>query len=90
MGVEEKQPIVLTEALRAQKALRDLAGLPPETFPVEAFVGMISDEVEALRRRGHDDEAIAAVIRESSGIRISAAEIQANYAPPELRHGHGE
>ena len=64
--------------------------MPPETFPVAAFVGMISDEVEALRKRGHDDEAIAAVIRENSGIAISGAEIAENYAEPEMRHGHGE
>ncbi len=34
------------EAIRAQKALREAAGLGPEQFPIQAFVGMISDEVE--------------------------------------------
>ena len=39
----------LEQAIRAQKALRDAAGLSPEMFPVQAFVGMISDEIEKLR-----------------------------------------
>ena len=30
----------IEEPIRAQKALRDLAGLGTEMFPVEAFVGM--------------------------------------------------
>jgi hypothetical protein len=38
----------IEEALRAQKALRDKAGLPTELFPVGAFVGMISNEIESL------------------------------------------
>ena len=77
----------LDDALKAQKALRDLAGLAPERFPMEAFVGMISDEVEQLRKLGHSDEEIAEVIRRNSSIEISASEIAANYAAPELRHG---
>ena len=74
------------QAIRAQKALRDLAGLEPEMFPVEAFVGMISDEVQALRERGISDQQIAATIKASSSIVISAEEIAANYATPEQRH----
>ncbi len=42
----------IEQALRAQKALREAAGLGPEMFPVEAFVGMISDEIEQLRSQG--------------------------------------
>ena len=74
------------EAIRAQKALRELAGLGPEMFPVEAFVGMISDEVETLRKQGHSDEEIARTIAASSKIVITPAEIAANYASPEERH----
>ncbi len=77
----------IEEALRAQKALRHKAGLPPEQFPVEAFVGMISDEVETLRKQGRSDEEIAKTISANSRIEISAAEIAANYASPEERHG---
>jgi hypothetical protein len=38
--------IQIDQALRAQRALRDAAGLEEEAFPVPAFVGMISDEIE--------------------------------------------
>ena len=74
------------EALRAQKALRDLAGLGPEMFPIQAFVGMISDEVETLRRQGHSDEEIAHAIEAHSRIAITAEEIAAHYASAEARH----
>ena len=80
----------LEDALRAQKALRDLAGLPPETFPMQAFVGMISDEVEILRKLGHTDESIAKTIEANSNIAITSEDIAANYAPAELRHGAHE
>lgn len=43
---DKRYPI--EEAIRAQKAFRELVGLGPEMFPIEAFVGMISDEVETL------------------------------------------
>jgi hypothetical protein len=77
----------LEEALRAQRALRQEAGLGEEKFPVTAFVGMISDEIETLRKHGRSDEQIAAIIAKSSRIEISAGDIAANYAPPERRHG---
>ena len=76
----------LDQALRAQKALREAAGLGPEVFPVEAFVGMISDEIEKLRSQGKTDSEIAALITENSSIQITAEEISANYASPEDRH----
>ncbi len=84
----EEKTYPLEEALRAQRALRDLAGLAPEQFPIEAFVGMISDEVETLRSQGHTDEEIAQTIATSSNIAITADEIAANYASPEQRHQH--
>lgn len=78
----------LEEALKAQKALRDAAGLGEEKFPIQAFVGMISDEVEALRKRGKSDEEIATLIESNSKIQISASEIAENYASPDERHQH--
>ncbi len=74
------------EAIRAQEALRELAGLGPEMFPVQAFVGMISDEIETLRTQGHSDEEIAQTITANSEIAITSAEIASNYASPEERH----
>lgn len=75
----------LEEALKAQSALRKAAGLEHEQFPLEAFVGMISDEIQVLREQGKSDDQIAGLIRQQSKIEISAADIAANYASPEQR-----
>jgi hypothetical protein len=83
---QEGKTYPVEEAVHAQKALRELAGLEPEMFPIEAFVGMISDEVETLRSQGRSDEEIARTISTTSKIQITAAEIAANYASPEQRH----
>ena len=76
----------IEDALNAQKALRRLAGLGQEEFPVSAFIGMISDEIEVLRRQGYSDQDIAKVIRDNSPISLTAEDIAANYAPFEQRH----
>lgn len=77
----------IEEALKAQKALRSAAGLGPEAFPIQAFVGMISDEIEQLRKLGQTDQQIAKVITSSSKIEITAEEIAENYASAQERHG---
>ncbi len=76
----------IDQAIRAQQALREATGLGPEMFPVEAFVGMISDEIEKLRSQGKTDSEIAGLITENSSIQITAEEISANYASSEDRH----
>ncbi len=88
--MDEPKVYVLEEALKAQKALRSRAGLGPEVFPIQAFVGMISDEVESLRKQGQSDEEIASTIRNNSTIEITAGEIAEHYASPEERHQRGE
>ena len=80
----------LEQALQAQQALRSAAGLGPEMFPIGAFVGMISDEIEQLRSQGKTDGDIAALITASSSIEITASEIAENYASPDDRHSHHE
>ncbi len=87
---QSKKSYPVEEAIQAQKALRTLAGLGPETFPIQAFVGMISDEIEHLRKLGHSDEEIAKVITTNSKIEITGAEIAENYASPDERHGPDE
>lgn len=74
------------QAIRAQKALRDAAGLGPELFPIQAFVGMISDEIETLRSQGKTDEEIANLITANSSIEITASEITDNFASADRRH----
>ncbi len=73
------------QAVRAQKALREAAGLGPEMFPIQAFVGMISDEIEELRSQGKTDADIAGLISANSSIEITPAEIAESYAPSEDR-----
>ena len=80
----------LPQALLALDALRAAAHLPQEQFPLEAFVGMISDEVEALRTQGKTDVEITTIIHQSSGIEISPEDLAQYYATPEQRHApHG-
>ncbi|WP_425230079.1 hypothetical protein [Sphingomonas sp.] len=52
--------VTLPQAMAAQRALRRELDLPDERFPLPAFIGMISDEIEQLRAAGHDDGSIAA------------------------------
>ena len=78
----------IEEALKAQKALRDKAGLGPEQFPLPAFIGMISDEIEKLRHQGIGDSEIAALIRANSRIDVNAEDISQNFAPADQRHPH--
>lgn len=75
----------LGEALAAQAALRRSLGLPEELFPVESFVGMISDEIEASRRAGRDDQAIADLVLDTTGKAVTAADIARFYVPPAAR-----
>ena len=84
----ESKSCSIDEALKAQAALRSAAGLPPEQFPVDAFVGMISDEIQVLREQGKTDDQIAALIRQHSSIDITSRDIAANYASPEERQPH--
>lgn len=88
--MSEPKMYPVEEAIKAQKALRSAAGLGPEQFPIQAFVGMISDEIESLRKRGETDEEIAGMIQRNSAIEITAEQIAENYASPEERHQHGE
>ena len=83
--------IQLNEALRAQKALRDAAGMAEETFLMPAFIGMVSDEIEQLRKKGLSDEKIASLITSNSKIKVTATELAKYYATPEARQtGHHE
>ena len=79
----------LQQALQAQTALREAAALPPEVFPLPAFIGMVSDEIEALRNRGKADEEIASMINTASGSQVSAADINEHYASAEQRERGG-
>lgn len=78
------------QAATVQTALRQALGLPPENFPVQAFIGMISDEIEQLRAAGKDDKAIASLVSSATGEPVDAETITRFYASPEARGHHGE
>lgn len=78
----------MDEAIRGQRALRDALGLGPERFPIPAFVGMVSDEIEKLRDAGTSDAAIADLVERAIGLKIPAEDIATHYAPPD-RRAHG-
>ena len=77
------------QAADAQTALRKALGLPPEQFPLPAFVGMVSDEIEQLRRKGKSDTEIAMLIQNAVGVELQADDIARYYASPEERGHHG-
>ncbi len=79
----------LDQSITAQKALRSSLGLAEEVFPVDAFVGMISDEIEQHRQAGKSDAQIAAIINQATGKSITAEAIAEHYASPDRRHPHG-
>jgi hypothetical protein len=73
------------EAVVAQRDLRHAVGLKSELFPLPAFIGKISDEIEQMRAAGFDDGEIAMTVRDSIGREISGEEIARHYAPAEKR-----
>lgn len=57
----------MTEAVRAQQALRDAMSLGHETMPYEALVGLLGDEIDQLRRLGESDAQILKRIGDAIG-----------------------
>ena len=72
------------QAAAVTTAMRRQLGLEPQRFSPPEFVGMVSDEIEMLRERGLNDDAIAALLREA-GAAIDAADIGRYYVGPEER-----
>ena len=87
--MDEEQTFSVEDAVAVQRELRRSLGLAAATFPLPAFVGMISDEIEQFRAAGKSDADIAAVIRNTVGREVSPETIAQFYAPPEQRHGGG-
>ena len=73
------------QAVRTQVALREALGLEPEQFRLSAFVGMISDEIEQLRKAGRSDVEIAQLVSRAGGAEVSVDDLQAFYVTPEAR-----
>ena len=77
------------DAATANTVLRAALGLAPERFGTEQFVGMISDEIDQLRRAGKTDAEIAQLLKQGGGLDVSAAAIAQFYASPDERHRPG-
>ena len=52
---------------------------------MQAFIGMISDEIEQLRAKGRSDAVIATLVSKATGKTIDAETIARFYATPEAR-----
>ena len=72
MSEADDESFSLADAMAAQGALRQALHLPPERFPLPALVGMLGDEIDALRAAGHPDDAIAALIEAATGRAMAA------------------
>ena len=57
----------MSEAVKAQQALRDAMELGPETVTLAAMIGMLGEEIDQLRRLGEDDAQILRRIGEAVG-----------------------
>ncbi len=80
----------LDQALTAQRRMRDVLGLDEERFPIPAFVGMVSDEIEQLRAAGHSDADIVRLVAEATGVDVPTDAIARYYVEPADRNdGHG-
>ena len=73
------------EAASTQRQLRTLLGLGEEAFPLPAFIGMLSDEIEKLLAAGWSDLMIAETLTGVTGKRVSAEAVSAYYACPAVR-----
>ncbi len=87
--MDEAQTFSAQEAVAVQRELRRSLGLGAEAFPLPAFVGMISDEIEQFRAAGKSDADIAAVTKTTVGRDVDPQALARFYAPPEERHGGG-
>ena len=87
--MEKEETFSAQEAVAVQRELRRSMGLGAESFPLPAFIGMISDEVEQFRAAGKSDVDVAAVIKSVIGREVKPEDIAKFYAPAEERR-HGE
>ncbi len=85
----DDQDLSIDQAIAAQRALRTALGLPDERFPLPAFIGMISDEIEQMRQAGRTDQELLDIIRNATGQALSPADLERYYAPPETRRRGG-
>lgn len=84
-GMSEDFTFTINQAVAAQRALRAALNLGDEAFPLPAFIGMISDEIQLLREAGYSDQKIIDVINATATTTLTPADLTRFYAPPEAR-----
>lgn len=80
----------LAEALAAQKALRDAAGIEDDVFELADVIGMSSDEIEVLQEQGKSNADIAAMMQSATGKPITAKDVEEHYITPDERRAWDE
>ncbi len=73
------------QILLAQTAMRAAANPWKEDFPLPTIIGMLSEEISAMRRNGFTDEEIATLIQKSSNIALDAETLTDLHAPPKKK-----
>lgn len=63
----------MAHAMKGRKVLRQAAGMWEETFDEGQFVGMLSEEIRALRSKCLSWEEISALLRANAHIEIDPA-----------------
>lgn len=83
------QPALPGSAFLGRQLLSGLGGpgFGAEQFVLQAFVDMISNEVEQLCQVCRSDTETADLIKTTSSKTVSPTELAAFYAPPQARHG---
>ena len=81
VGAELLLTFTVYQVAGAQKALRSVARLPDERFPVQVFIALLGDEIQALREDGKTDREIASLINWAAGVNITASDVTEYHAP---------
>lgn len=83
MAVERDEIYTSEQAALAQRALADELGQPPARFAQRQFLGMLGDELLALRRQGAGDDRIADLLSSTTGTQITPFAISTAIADAE-------
>jgi hypothetical protein len=71
----------IEQVIYARKVLRDSMNLETQTFPLSAVIGMLSDEIDAMRKAGISDITISKLMGLGLGDAVSVRDIQKYFAP---------
>jgi len=75
----------LAEALAAQQALRDAAGVKEEQLDLAELIGMMSEEIDLLQEQGKYWDDIAVMIKTATNKPLTGADVEKYYVGPEER-----